>query len=285
MVDLQVAPEQPAQVAGDGPQRDVVELGSPLSEVLDQQVTDGPALDAVRVDDLLDAAAALDTKRPQPQRCAGRKHAGLLEQGVEQRPAGAAAEVVFLQCGGQLDAVADGDVADQPALADHDPGELVQGVGPRCRGRVLGQLFEPLEGLGVAGGPGLGEHHRHALPQQPRVAGADRLPGDQEHQARGQFIAPVALGCAASLEGQIVPLETGVVRPAGHPAILPGLSGLAFEPVQQLAQAPPPGLVAGQARTGVGERSKQPLDQALPALTGLPPARFADSRFPLQRFA
>ncbi|WP_405187097.1 hypothetical protein OG582_36035 [Streptomyces anulatus] len=42
----------------------MVELGSPLREVLDQQVMDGPALDAVRVDDLLDAAAALD--RPSP---------------------------------------------------------------------------------------------------------------------------------------------------------------------------------------------------------------------------
>ncbi len=285
MVDLQVAPEQPAQVAGDGTQRDVVELGSPLGEVLDQQVPDGPALDAVPVDDLLDAAAALDAKCPKPQRRAGRQHAGLLEQGVEQRPARTAPEVVFLQRGGQLDAVTDGDVTDQAALADHDPGELVQGVGPGCGCRVLSELFEPLESIGVAGGPGLGEHHRQALPQQPRVAGADRLPGDQEHQSRGQFIAPMALGCAASLQGQIGPLEAGVVRPAGHPAILPGLSGLAFEPVQQLAQAPPPGLVAGQARTGVGEQSQQPLDQALPALTGLPPARFADSRFPLQRIA
>ncbi|MDT0457200.1 hypothetical protein RM550_15870 [Streptomyces sp. DSM 41527] len=42
----------------------MVERWSSLGEVLDQQVTDGPALDAVRIDDLLDAAAALDAKRP-----------------------------------------------------------------------------------------------------------------------------------------------------------------------------------------------------------------------------
>ncbi|MBD0689820.1 hypothetical protein BG452_28560 [Streptomyces sp. CBMA123] len=70
-----------------------VDLGGPLGEVLDQQVPDGPAFNAVRVDDLLDAAAALDAKRPKPQRCTGREHAGLLEQGVEQRPARAASEV------------------------------------------------------------------------------------------------------------------------------------------------------------------------------------------------
>ncbi|MET9662401.1 hypothetical protein [Streptomyces sp. NPDC006510] len=103
----------------------MVELGSPLGEVFDQQIADGAGLDAVPVDDLLGTAAALDAKRPKPQRCACREHAGLLEQGVEQRPARAAPEVGFLQCGGQLDAVADSDVADQAALADHDPGEFV----------------------------------------------------------------------------------------------------------------------------------------------------------------
>jgi hypothetical protein len=36
--------------------------------------------------------------------------------------------MVLLQSFGQLDAVADGDVIDAPALADHDSGELVQRV-------------------------------------------------------------------------------------------------------------------------------------------------------------
>ena len=66
MVDLQVPPEQPAQVAGDRPQRGVVEVGSPLGEVLHHQVPHGPALDAVLSDDLLDAAAPIDAQRPQP---------------------------------------------------------------------------------------------------------------------------------------------------------------------------------------------------------------------------
>jgi len=46
-VDLQVAPEQPAEGSGDGTQGGVVEIGGSLGEVLDQQVPDGPALDAV----------------------------------------------------------------------------------------------------------------------------------------------------------------------------------------------------------------------------------------------
>ena len=106
----------------------MVKLGSPLGEVLHQQVPDGPALDAVGVDDLLDAAAALDPQRPQPFGRRGREHAGLLEQRVEQWPARAAPEVMLPQRCGQLDAVADGDVADEAALADRDPGDLVQCV-------------------------------------------------------------------------------------------------------------------------------------------------------------
>ena len=66
MMDFQVPPEQPAQVAGDRPERGVVEVGSPLGEVLRHQVPHGSAFDAVLADDLVDAAASADAQRPQP---------------------------------------------------------------------------------------------------------------------------------------------------------------------------------------------------------------------------
>jgi hypothetical protein len=63
-MQFQVAPEQPAQVTGDRAQRGVVEFRGPFGEVLDQQVADFLALQPVAVDDLLDAAASVQTQHP-----------------------------------------------------------------------------------------------------------------------------------------------------------------------------------------------------------------------------
>jgi hypothetical protein len=232
MVDLQVAPEQPAQVAGDGAQRGVVQLGCPFGEVLHQQVPDGLALDAVPVHDLGDAAAPLDPQCPQPRRRPGREHAGVLEQGVEQWPARAAPEMMLFQGSGQLQAVADGDVADQAALADHHPGDLVQRIRAGPGRRVPGPGFQAAEGTGVEGGPGLGEHHRHALAQQPPVAGPDDLPGHEQDEPSEPFVAVMMPDRDASLQRQPGPAGAGGVGPAGQPALLPGVSGLELEPVQ-----------------------------------------------------
>jgi hypothetical protein len=255
MVDLQVTPEQPAQVAGDGAQRGVIQLGSPLGEVLHQQVPDGPALDAVAVHDLRDAAAPLDPQRPQPRRRPGGEHAGVLEQGVEQRPARAAPEMVLFQGSGQLQAVAHGDVADQAALADHHPGDLVQRIRAGPGRRVPGLDLQAAEGTGVEGGPGLGEHHRHPLAQQPPVAGPDDLPGHEQDEAREQLVAVMTPDRDTPLQRQFSPAEADGVGPAGQPSLLPGVSGLPLEPVQQLGQPAPPGLVPGQARARIGEQA------------------------------
>jgi len=177
VVDLQVPPEQPADGVGDVAQRGVVELGRAFGEVLHEQVPYGPALDAVLVDDLLDAASSFDPQRPQPRWRAGGQHASVLEQRVEQRPASAAPEVVLLQSRRQLDAVADGDVADQAAFADHHPGELAEGVGAGPANRGAGADLETAEPVRVDGHPGLGQHQRLALPQQPPVARPEHLPG------------------------------------------------------------------------------------------------------------
>src|SRR5712691_11186701 len=55
----------------------------------------------------------------------------------------------------------------QAAFADHHPGELVEGIrpGPADRGTSLD--LEAAEPVRVDSRPGLGEHHRLTLPQQP----------------------------------------------------------------------------------------------------------------------
>jgi len=212
VVDLQVPPEQPADGVGDVAQRGVIEFGCAFGEVVHQQVPYRPALDAGLVDDLLDAAAPFDPQRPQPCWCAGGQHTGLLEQRVEQRPARAAPEMVLLQGGRQLDAVANGDVADQAAFADHHPGELAEGIGAGPADRRACPGLETAEPVGDDGRPGLGQHQRLALPQQPPVAGPDHLPGHQQDQPAGQRVAMMAPRRDMSRHRQIRPAGTGGVR-------------------------------------------------------------------------
>ena len=173
---------------GVGHEDSVVEFGCAFGEVLHRQVPYGSALNAGLVDDPLDAAPPFDSQRPEPRWCAGGQHASLLEQRIEQRPARAAPEVVLLQSSRQLDAVADGDVADQAAFADHYPGELVHGVGPGPADRRAGLEFDAAEPAGVDGRPGLGQQQRLALPQQPPVAGPEHLPGYQQDQPGAQLL-------------------------------------------------------------------------------------------------
>jgi hypothetical protein len=255
VVDLQVPPEQPANGVGDVAQRGVVEVGRAFGEVLHQQVPDRSALDAGLVDDLLDAAAPFDPQRPEPRWRAGRQHAGLLEQRVEQRPARAAPEVVLLQRRRELDAVADGNVADQAAFADHHPGELAEGVraGPAHRG--AGMALDATEPAGVDGGAGFGQHQRLALPQQPPVAGPDDLPGHQQDQPGAQLLAMMLPDRDAIPQRQIGPRGSGGVGSAGQPLVLPGVPRLALQPVQQPGQAPAPRLVPDAARVLVGEQA------------------------------
>jgi hypothetical protein len=134
--------------------------------------------------------------------------------------------------------------------------------------------------VGVDSRAGLGEHQRLALPQQPRVAGPDDLPRNQQRQPAAQLVAVMASGRDAPSQRQISPVEPGGVRAAGQPTVLPGLSRLTLEPVHELGQASPPGLVASAARAPIGEQAEQPLDQRFSALAGLPPARLGWPRFP-----
>ncbi len=148
---------------------------------------------------------------------------------------------------------------------------------------MLGLEFQITKGTRVEGGPGLGEHHRQALAQQPPVAGPDDLPGNQQDQPGEQLVAVMVPNRDTPPQRQLGPIQAGRVRPAGQPSLLPGVSGLALQPVQQLGQATPPGLVPGQARARVREQAQQPLHQVFPALPRLPPALLTGPRLPYRR--
>jgi hypothetical protein len=75
---------------------------------------------------------------------------------------------------------------------------------------VLGLEFQAAEGIGIEGGPCFGEHHRHALVQQPPVVGPDDLRGDQQDQPGEQLVAVMAPDRDTSRQRQLDPL-TGVL--------------------------------------------------------------------------
>ena len=190
--------------------------------------------------------------------------------------------MVLLQGGRKLDAVADGDVGDQPALADHHPGELVQSVRAGPPDRLLRVLLDAAESLGINRLTGLGQHQRVALPHKPPVGRPDHLPGHQQHQAAGQLVAPMPGGWFTT-QRQSGPFKAGRVRPAGQPPVLPGLTRLALQPVQQLGQPAPPRVVPAATRAWAGEDGQQPLGQGMPLLARLPPASRQLARLPLWR--
>ena len=64
MVQLQVPPEQLAELPGQAPHGGVVDGGLALAQVVHQQVPDAAALDAVPVDHLLDAALSRGAEDP-----------------------------------------------------------------------------------------------------------------------------------------------------------------------------------------------------------------------------
>ena len=214
---LQVPPEQPAQVAGDRPQRGVVEVGSPLGEVLHHQVPHGSVLDAVLADDLLDAAASVDAQRPQPQGCAGGQAAGVLEQCVEQRAARAAPEVVLLQGGRQLNAVPTVTSATRPPLritiqvSLFSASERAQPIASRA---CCPMRSNPSGSMALTG---LGQHQRVTLPHAAtgRSAGSPARPP----AAPGRWSARHA---GAWADGSPPP---AAVRPSSNPAASAPLAG------------------------------------------------------------
>ena len=128
MVLLQVSPEQAAQGVGHAHQGGVVEFGGPLGQVGGEQLPHGLAVQAVLADEFGGGALARHPGRLQDRRGPGGKHAGLGQQRIEQGPVVGSLTLVLLQRVADLDAVADGDVADQAALVEQDPRDPVEGL-------------------------------------------------------------------------------------------------------------------------------------------------------------
>jgi len=88
MVQLQVAPEQPAQIVGQAAQGGEVQGGLPFGQVGDEQVTHRAALDAALADQFLDGRLPPPAGHPDRRRGRGVQHPGRVQELVEVRAAG-----------------------------------------------------------------------------------------------------------------------------------------------------------------------------------------------------
>ncbi|MET7458206.1 hypothetical protein ABZT03_41520 [Streptomyces sp. NPDC005574] len=128
MVFLQVTPEKSGQGAGHVLQRGVVDVHRAFGEVVDQEVAYRGAGDALPVDQGCRCQLPGQHHRLQSCRGVGAEDAEAREERVEEVLAVVAVGLVLADGVLQLDAVADGDVVDGPALGGHDPGDAVERV-------------------------------------------------------------------------------------------------------------------------------------------------------------
>ena len=251
-------------------------------QVVHQQVTDRPAGDLVSVDQLLAPEPALGSQPAHRRHIAG-EHSHAAEQLVEVRAGRASAVVQVISDLQQLQAVTDGDVADQAALGGGDDGDPAAGQlsGEGVDGLGQARRLQSREPAGIPGAGQLGDK----VPgrdggQQPARARADHIAANQhQHRAAEHQCGVSGIAGAPPRRGQPgsrqmppgrVPVLAGS---AGHPPVLPGGTRLLFQPVQDVAKsacAIP--LQVGTA--AAGERGRpQPLDHLLPGLRGRLPGR------------
>ncbi len=184
MVELQVAPEQAGQGAGQAPQRRVVDHRLSFPQVVDDQGADRPAGDGITVNQLPGCQLAMRLEHPDRGGRRRGEDAQRMQQLVEVR-----AGVPALRGGDgvqQLQAVPDGDIGYRAALGRQDRGDpahrQVLGTGAgRVRPR---QRSERGEAARVAGPGHLGRQVlRSCRGQQPRQAGPDDIAADQREHA------------------------------------------------------------------------------------------------------
>ncbi len=141
----------------------------------------------------------------------------------------------------QLQAVADGDVADRPALGRHDDGDLIpRGIGGRLPERLgvaqAGQCREPVGSRARASSATRGGRARR---DQPAQAGPDNVAADQRQQ-------PAAEGAMVMAGLHPRPVECShrvdQLPPAGVPAASAPLA------IQRSCQVSP-GCCSSQSRT------------------------------------
>ena len=283
MVLLQVSPEQAAQRVGHAHQGGVVEFGGPLGQVGGEQLPHGLA-PAGRTCATSSARGALagHPGGSQDRRGADGKHAGLGQQRVEQGPVVGPLALVLLQRVAELDAVADGDVADQAALVEQDPGDPVEGflavlgVAPARRVAVGPEPGEPGR---VEPAAGLVEQHAGTVAQQPAIAGAQDLAGEHQPHRRQQVGADM-LGRAGRRATARCIARSVQRRPAASAPLASQRSCQVWpgccSSQSSSAVEPAPHGPADVGAAGPERRRRQPLHQQLGAsLLGLRPASAA----------
>jgi hypothetical protein len=245
MVGFQVRPEH-AQLAGQLFQAPVIHPGLAFPQVVDQQVTDGPAGQVMPVDHLLWSPLARGAQFPQPRRRCRAEGPQLAQQPVAGRG---------LASGGtghaglgveQLQDVADLDASEHPALGRQDHRGPAQRVIPggfrhRAAGPVVAQVPQPREALRVTVcGHGPRQLSVTSGSDQPRQGRAHHVAGDHRDQRRRQRAEPAharEVPATRPPGRQLPPGAPGLLGAAGQPPLLPAVTVLVLQPVQQ--QAPP----------------------------------------------
>ena len=270
---LQVPPEIAAQRVGHAHQGRIVEFGGPLGQVGSEQLPHGLVLQAVLGNEPGRGELPGHPGGSHGRRGLGGQHAGLGQQRIKQGPVVGPLALVLLQRVAELHAVADGDVADQAALAEQDPGDPVErflqvlGVAPAGHVEMGPEAGKPGR---VDPAAGLFKEDAGTVAQQPAIAGTQDLAGEQQAHRRQQVVADMLGWPGGKGRDQARPGRPRGLGSAGQPAVLPGRAGLLFQPVQQRGEPSP----HGPANLGAGwqeRRRRQPLLEYGAALHGFRP--------------
>ena len=275
------AQNPPAEAAGQRFQAAVVQRGLPLPQVVHQQVADRPAGQVVTVDQLLRAcagrwcAAPAASAAPRRRRSPSGGASGRTPRSVARRLACALASA-----SSSSRTSPDGDLRSRPPLAPTITAPRCRTCAPRpgeTSGSRVAQRPQPGEPLRV---PCAAMHARtrwplaHApWPRQPGQRRPDRRrrrsPSASAADSRPSRHADV-LAAAAQPAARTPAASPGPrVGSAGQPPVLPAVTRLIFQPVQQHAQ--PARTAALRCRRCPAERrAGQPPPAPLRGLPGSP---------------
>jgi len=238
VVRLEIGPEQLAEQVGEALQRGEVGGRLALGEVVDEHVTHRSARDAVAIDELRGAGPTATREDPERRGRVVAEHAVRPQQLVEQGAPGATLVVAARLAGEleELDAVSDGDVADQAAFRSEDARHarqcLLCGLEPDVG--LPDRAGERRESLRIAGAGHLGGElaTRPRRGEQEGKAGPDHVRADHHQKTRGQVArrpSDTRAGSAVRGVDEAPPVRRGLC-PTGQPPLLPGLTRPGLQP-------------------------------------------------------